>query len=152
MRFKSILSLLVILFAMTLIGGNGISQEEKKSETVVCPVSGETVLKSEAAGPYKYEGVDYYFCCNNCLNKFKENPQKYINKTTTLCCDGKMTGDKATAIKVTYEGKDYFFCSEKCKAEFDKDPKAYLQRVKADKSGSKCGAKSGKCCGSSNKI
>lgn len=29
---------------------------------------------------YMYNGQDYYFCSNDCLNKFQANPGKYAKK------------------------------------------------------------------------
>lgn len=46
--------------------------------TVKCPVSGETFNKSDNTDSMEYQGKTYYFCCPNCLEKFKENPDKYI--------------------------------------------------------------------------
>ena len=44
------------------------------------PVCGMTVTAQRAAGSYEYEGVTYYFCSTGCLNKFKANPQAYLNQ------------------------------------------------------------------------
>ena len=49
----------------------------------VCPVSGEDI---DATKTYTYKGVTYALCCNRCLAKFKDNPEKYISK---LSEDGK---------------------------------------------------------------
>jgi cytochrome c oxidase subunit 2 len=29
---------------------------------------------------YAYEGKTYYFCCSQCIEEFKKDPQKYISK------------------------------------------------------------------------
>jgi len=47
-------------------------------EQVTCPVSGETIAKSDAAGSMEYEGKTYYFCCAGCQDKFKADPAKYV--------------------------------------------------------------------------
>jgi YHS domain-containing protein len=47
-------------------------------EKVTCPVSGEEIKKSDAAGSMEYKGQTYYFCCAGCEAKFKEDPEKYI--------------------------------------------------------------------------
>ncbi len=47
-------------------------------EEIICPVSGETFAKSDAAGSMEYEGKTYYLCCAGCLDKFKADPAKYI--------------------------------------------------------------------------
>ncbi len=48
-----------------------------KSPKDVCPVSGEAIGKDSSA-TYVYNGKSYKFCCPSCINKFKENPDKYI--------------------------------------------------------------------------
>lgn len=53
---------------------------QKAEEMVTCPVSGETIKKSEASGSHEYKGKTYYFCCPNCKEKFLENPEKYAKK------------------------------------------------------------------------
>lgn len=49
-------------------------------EKVVCPVSGKEMLKSEAKATTTYEGKTYYFCCENCQEKFLANPEKYVTQ------------------------------------------------------------------------
>lgn len=47
-----------------------------------CPVMGGKIDKEKAdevaALHYDYEGKRYYFCCEDCKPKFKENPEKWI--------------------------------------------------------------------------
>lgn len=51
------------------------------AETVTCPVSGETLLKSQAKATMDYEGRTLYFCCAGCKEKFVKDPAKYAGKT-----------------------------------------------------------------------
>jgi len=54
------------------------------------PVCGKKVARGKileidedrirAAATYKYKGKTYFFCSNECLEKFKKNPEKYIKK------------------------------------------------------------------------
>jgi len=53
-------------------------QIKPASETVSDPVCGMNVAKSRAAATLAHEGVTYYFCCQNCANKFKADPRKYL--------------------------------------------------------------------------
>jgi len=129
MRSKSIFGVFIVLLSISILANFSFAQkdETKKEETITCPVSGEKVLKSEAAGPYKYNNTEYYFCCNGCVEKFKKDPETYLNKTTDLICG--MSVDKRTAKKASYEGKDYFFCNEGCKTAFEKNPKAHIMKA-----------------------
>ena len=48
-----------------------------KAESITCPVSGHTALKSKAVR-LTYEGRDIYFCCQDCVDPFKADPAKYM--------------------------------------------------------------------------
>lgn len=45
----------------------------------VCPVLGEQINKANKA-TYEYKGKIYNFCCAGCIETFKKDPQKYIDK------------------------------------------------------------------------
>jgi len=57
---------------------NKIDQAEGRSditaERAVDPICGMTVDKHTAAGSLEYEGTTYYFCRQDCLEKFRKNP------------------------------------------------------------------------------
>jgi Cu+-exporting ATPase len=129
MRTKLFFGVMIVLFSIALLTNFSVAQNDdsKKAETITCPVSGETVMKSEAAGPFTYNETEYYFCCNGCLEKFKKDPDAYLNKTKDMMCG--MDVDKRTALKSSFEGKDYYFCNEKCKDVFEKDPKAAIKKA-----------------------
>lgn len=48
------------------------------ADTASCPVLGTTMPKSQMI-KLDYKGKTYYFCCQDCVTKFKANPQKYID-------------------------------------------------------------------------
>jgi len=43
------------------------------------PVCGMTVSPATAAGQYEYNGKTYYFCAVGCLDRFRQDPEKYLN-------------------------------------------------------------------------
>jgi len=45
----------------------------------ICPVLGEPIDKANKA-IYEYKGKIYNFCCAGCIETFKKDPQKYIDK------------------------------------------------------------------------
>ena len=45
----------------------------------VCPVSGEAITGNEKI-TYEYKGKTYRFCCPPCVEDFKKDPEKYIEK------------------------------------------------------------------------
>src|SRR5271165_4592692 len=44
------------------------------------PVCGMNVNPATAKHVYEHAGKKYYFCCAGCVEKFKANPQGYLNK------------------------------------------------------------------------
>ena len=80
---KKSMVLVVFVFVSFLIMSAGIAQQ-KPDEKVVCPVSGETMLISQAKASYEYEGKTYYFCCEACQEKFVKDPAKYIGKNADM--------------------------------------------------------------------
>lgn len=69
---------LFIMFAFVFVL-TGIAQTQI-DETVVCPVSGKEIKKSESKGSYEHKGKTYYFCCEGCKEKFIKNPEMHIQK------------------------------------------------------------------------
>lgn len=55
--------------------------EAQPGDTSTCPVSGEEFEVTASSPHVEHEGKTYYFCCPGCEKKFKENPQKFLNKT-----------------------------------------------------------------------
>jgi len=47
-------------------------------EEVIDPVCGMKLSPEKAKAKYLYKGKVYYFCCEHCLAKFKEDLEKYI--------------------------------------------------------------------------
>jgi YHS domain-containing protein len=80
---KKSMVLVVLVFLSVMILSAGMAQQ-KADEKVVCAVTGETMLKSQAKATYEYQGKTYYFCCNGCKEKFVKDPEKYIGKTADM--------------------------------------------------------------------
>jgi Cu+-exporting ATPase len=38
------------------------------------------VSEEDAAGRSQYQGQTYYFCSQNCKNKFDQNPRQYVKE------------------------------------------------------------------------
>ncbi|CAN5433422.1 heavy metal translocating P-type ATPase [soil metagenome] len=47
--------------------------------TLMDPVCGMTVVPATAAANYDYRGTTYYFCNSSCEQRFRTNPEKYLN-------------------------------------------------------------------------
>ena len=93
MKMYRIAATLTALAAVVALAGAAMAQEEqpaakqemakggtelKEMEGNTCPVLGNPIDKKYS---YVYKGTIYYFCCPECIEKFKKNPEKYIGKT-----------------------------------------------------------------------
>jgi len=62
------------------------------------PVCGMNVNPATAKHVYEHGGKKYYFCCAACADKFKANPQGYLNKTASLVTLGKSSAAKSPPV------------------------------------------------------
>lgn len=58
-------------------GGHSAHAEEVAIVNTACPVTGEPADKNIT---YEYKGKVYGFCCPMCVDEFKNDPEKYIEK------------------------------------------------------------------------
>ena len=70
---------MLVLF-VAFVAAAAVMAQQKTDEKVVCPVSGETMVKSQAKATAVYEGKTYYFCCESCREKFLKGPKAYLEK------------------------------------------------------------------------
>jgi len=123
---KALVLFFGFILVFTLVAA---AQEKAADDTVTCPVSGKTVKKSEAKGPYVYMGKTYYFCCDGCREAFIKDPEKYAHNDADNTVMDPVCGMKVkkSEAKATYEynGKTYYFCMEECLEKFKKDPEKY---------------------------
>ena len=54
--------------------------EKKQRKDPVCNM----VVSNDTEYYYHYADKHYYFCSENCLHKFKEHPEQYLHKETSL--------------------------------------------------------------------
>lgn len=55
-------------------------QHDDQNTKVVDPVCGMSIDPKTAAGKREYQGKTYYFCSENCLNTFVQDPEKVLQK------------------------------------------------------------------------
>lgn len=103
----------------------------------ICPVSQEKQAITKDTPKLKYNDKTYYFCCINCLEKFRKDSDKYIKETTEnsiienkLICPVMKTEFIPTkdSPKTEYKGKTYYFCCDDCVEKFNKNPEKYLTK------------------------
>ncbi len=115
------------------------------------PVCGMNVNPATAKHVHEHAGKSYYFCCAGCVEKFKANPQAYLNKPAasvlvTLGMPSTAQTQPATfAVKRDpvcgmnvnpatarhtheHDGKKHYFCSAGCVEKFKANPQAYLNK------------------------
>ncbi|HEY0459679.1 MAG TPA: heavy metal translocating P-type ATPase [Pyrinomonadaceae bacterium] len=76
--------------AMVQLGRKKVSDTD--FVTHVDPVCKMLVSPGAAAGKFDYKGETFYFCATSCLNKFRQNPEKFLNAETAPV---PMTGEDA---------------------------------------------------------
>jgi Cu+-exporting ATPase len=60
--------------------GGPMSHDVPKAREYVDPVCMMRTTEKDAYIPYEHNGMTYYFCNPRCLDKFKSDPQTYINR------------------------------------------------------------------------
>ena len=66
----------------TAVSAPAATESTEQAEDVgnkICPVSGEKI-DEETKATYEYQGKIYNFCCPMCIDEFKKDPEKYIEK------------------------------------------------------------------------
>ncbi len=58
------------------------SQSDGEDAAVLDSVCGMTVNPDASAGSYEYKGQTFYFCSTSCLDKFRSEPERFLNKPT----------------------------------------------------------------------
>jgi len=113
--------------------------EEKRPKLPLCPVMDEPVdfnVKTMTdEGPV-------YFCCERCIKKYENSPEKYTEKVATqreqlkkmarVQVNCPLSGEPIDE-KVFSEpdGKKVYFCCGGCKGKYDKDPTKYATKLEA---------------------
>lgn len=73
---KIFLVLAVISFALLICIRPGMAENMGNK---VCPITGEKIDEKNKS-TYEHEGKTYNFCCPMCIDEFKKDPAKYIEK------------------------------------------------------------------------
>ncbi|MHC4712751.1 MAG: YHS domain-containing protein [Planctomycetota bacterium] len=101
----SVLAAAFVLALTTILSGCG--DGEQPAGTMPAPGAGAFVAETGQktcpvmAGAisseyyYDYEGRRIYFCCAECVDTFKEDPEKYIEKVDTEISGGEAVSEEA---------------------------------------------------------
>lgn len=70
---------IVVLFFVYILTIPSVSfGDTSHHKQVKCPVTGTMIDPSKAFSQTTYKGKTYYFCCVDCVGKFKQNPRVFI--------------------------------------------------------------------------
>lgn len=76
--------IMLLLLILSIPGYIFAVDSETQKETIFvgnkfCPVSGEKIDEASHV-TYEYKGKIYRFCCLGCVEEFKKDPERYIEK------------------------------------------------------------------------
>lgn len=123
---------LLLLAAALLLAGTAFAADKPQT---LCPIGGHKVDKTKFVD---VQGQRVYFCCGDCVAKFKADPEKVFAKLaadgvvpenvqkTDPVCGAKLT---SKTIAADFKGRRVFLCSETCKESFSKEPVKYLKQL-----------------------
>ena len=104
------------------------------------PVCGMKVDPKSAAGTADHDCKTYYFCSKHCVERFKADPRKYLDSTSTGAASATQVTDPVCGMtihpmfaagSVEHNGTKYYFCSKHCLEAFKADPAKYLHKPAA---------------------
>lgn len=105
--WPSVFVIAVLAVGLGFVGGCGRAEQAEEAATqsieqaaegtesvledtpVTCPVCGKECAMGEAVA-FEYEGKTHYFCCEGCLDKFKEDPAAFMTEKMEEAVEGEM--------------------------------------------------------------
>ncbi len=104
--------------------------------TLICPTCGCSLVRlgiaKEEAPTYTYDGKEYRFCCQGCVDLFDVDPTKHLRETKDLIVCPSCLAEKPPESIVTLEhaGQQIAFCRcPHCVDVFLRAPAYYLNRL-----------------------
>jgi len=92
------------------------------------PVCGMTVEPEKAAAKEEYNELTWYFCSDNCHQKFHASPDQYVKEQEEKDPVCGMDVSSESEHHHEHAGKTYHFCSQNCHDKFVADPQAFLNK------------------------
>lgn len=117
----------------TAMSDKEIGSKAQAAKQTTCPVSGKPI---DANTSTDYEGQKVYFCCKDCLAKFKQSPTEYLPalykqiypQQVQITCPV-MGEDIDPKIFTDYKGQRIYFCCKACPPKFKTNPNKYLPKL-----------------------
>jgi YHS domain-containing protein len=105
-------------------------------QTLICPTCGCSLVRlrigEDGAVSYHYDGEEYRFCCEGCVEVFVTDPEKYRHEVSNLVVCPVCLAEKPleTSVELEHAGNTLRFCRcPHCAEEFEKNPEHYLTRL-----------------------
>ena len=59
-----------------------LTNQEVAVKTLICPYCGCSLVRlgvtREKAATYSYDGTEYHFCCQDCVDEFAGDPERHL--------------------------------------------------------------------------
>ena len=130
-------ALFTLVLALAFLARVPAAAEETGKLQTNCPVEGGKINKELFTD---YAGWRVYFCCPDCIDSFRKDPEGYLGKMKaegilparapkpqTLC--PVLGGEVNRDTYGDYKGKRVYFCCEQCKIKFEAAPAVYLKKL-----------------------
>ena len=105
-------------------------------KTLICSYCGCSLVRlgisEEKATTYSYDGTEYHFCCQDCVNEFAPDPDQHLQRTKDVSVCPTCLGEKPPESVFTFEhaGQEISYCGcPYCRQMFQKDPDYYIKRL-----------------------
>jgi YHS domain-containing protein len=105
-------------------------------KTLICPYCGCSLVRlgvsKDKAATHTYEGSEYHFCCQGCVDLFVTDPPKHRRRTKDLVVCPTCLAEKTPELTFSFEhaGQEISYCGcPSCRTGFEKDPDYYIKRL-----------------------
>lgn len=132
---------------------DSVAKETSAYPLDICPVSDEKLNPAEKPVIVTHEGREVRFCCQDCVEKFNNDPDTYLKKMDDLIIKKLgpeyplktclVSGEKLESpVDFVYKNRLVRFCCKDCREKFLASPDEYLKKLdEAGNSGNKGEAK-----------
>lgn len=105
-------------------------------KTLICRTCGCSLVRlgisKDKSATYHYNGEEYHFCCQGCVDLFVTDPQKYLQETRDLIVCPTCLAEKPLqwSVQLTIAEQEVHFCRcPYCVDVFKKNPDFYIKRL-----------------------
>lgn len=105
-------------------------------KTAICPTCGCSLVRlgigKDDAATYRYDGEEYRFCCEGCVDAFVDDPEKYLREVSSIVVCPVCLAEKplGSTVELEHTGTIFHFCRcPHCAEEFRKTPERFIDRL-----------------------